>query len=167
MNTLENKFNESYGFDFIVFKIDNRYIVESDRMIKKEFSSFDEFMDQMIYENPLWFTFYYVNFNSKFVPVVNEYLGLQVKEIFKWIEMSEIITSTPSWSGDEAHGGFGRMVSDQIRKEIETKIKKYQYQDEETERIAESKRQEKEDNIPTESKISPYIENVYVSVKLI
>ena len=46
-----------FGFDVIAYLSENKILVESKGVLKMSYENFEEFLEDLIHENPLWHTY--------------------------------------------------------------------------------------------------------------
>jgi len=93
-------YKDSFGFDVSVYQKDTDiYRVESEGLLNDTYASFDDFLDDLVLQNPLWFTYYYVRVDKPYKQAVESKLKDTIYKVFHWLDHSVLCTRA-NWQFD-------------------------------------------------------------------
>jgi len=109
-------YKDGFGFSVSVFKNEDETLnVQSESLLDSYYENFENFLDDLILKNPLWFTYYYVRVNKEFKSLVSTKLSETIENVFKWLNTSMISTQS-NWCFED--NGMNNFVQDKIKNEI-------------------------------------------------
>jgi len=93
-------YKDSFGFDVSVYQKDTDiYYVDSDGLLNDTYTTFDDFLDDLVLQNPLWFTYYYVRIDKQYKQTVEAKLKDTIYKVFHWLDHSVLCTRA-NWQFD-------------------------------------------------------------------
>ncbi len=141
-------YKENFGFDVTVFENEDKTIeVKSDDKLKDTYETFEFFLNDLIIENPLWFTYYYVRIDIKYKIIVENQLKESILKLSQWIDTS-IMATRSNWRFDEV------MMGDFVKNEMKSRFK----QSSVVELFKEKEERLISENVDTESLVKNKIE---------
>ena len=117
-------YQNGFGFEIEVYKTENdniivtTYNVEPANKLNKEYNSFEEFLNELVVKNPLWFTYRFVRAEKKYQILVEEKLKETIANVLGWLALS-VNNTEINWLFEKDYINFS--VKDQIQKVIEEK----------------------------------------------
>lgn len=96
-------YQKGFGFDVEVY-ISKKHGVEvsSQNVLKSHYDSFEEFLEDLIKKNPLWFTYYFVRIDPKYTELIKAKLSESYRDAFDWLAKSVFLTPQQWELGDFA-----------------------------------------------------------------
>lgn len=99
----DSVYQKGFGFDVEVYESEKHGVeVSSQNLLKSHYASFEEFLDDLIKKNPLWFTYYFVKIDPKYTELIKGKLSESYMNAFDWLAKSVFLTSKQWELGDFA-----------------------------------------------------------------
>jgi hypothetical protein len=99
----DSVYEKGFGFDVEVFESEKHGVeVSSQKLLKSHYDNFEEFLDDLIKKNPLWFTYYFVRIDPKYTELIKEKLSESYRDTFGWLAKSVFLTPQQWGLGDFA-----------------------------------------------------------------
>ena len=100
-------YKDGFGFDVIVFlETDQTVRVESNGLLSETYNNFEEFLDDLIKTNPLWFTYYLVKIDKRYKDLVKAKLKETIEKVYSWLDHSVFVTELNWDIGESAMADF-------------------------------------------------------------
>lgn len=114
----QSVYENDFGFDVSVYENHDKTLnVSSNNLLEDSYENFEEFLDDLIKKNPLWFTYYLVQIIPKHKELVKKKLSNSYRNIFNWLNMNVSATDC-NWSFDgDGLGDFAKIEIDKILRE--------------------------------------------------
>ncbi len=114
-----SRYKGMYGFNVTVYKKDDgTIIVESGGKLKSTYNSFLDFIEDLINENPLWHTYYYVKVDEMYKLIVQKKLKDTLVYIFDCLNASAI-NSRNNWILGDTFMGMGNFAYNVMNEQME------------------------------------------------
>jgi hypothetical protein len=102
-----------FGFTVEVYKTEGEeYIVLSNGLLDDKYENFETLLNDLIKNNPLWYTYYYVKINDKY----NELIAKKLEESVDYVMDSLSRISTDNWHINNMQ----TKLSDSLMKRLES-----------------------------------------------